>query len=656
MPVTITNNNYVAGISQEVNTVTVGMASSFDASAAALLAAGEASAFADSASTSADAAALYAPAYYNDLTDLLSSSTSWPVGTRLNIRTGEVYDVVSSGEDLTTAAGVKLYAQPLPAEYTDRQFNPASDGVTDDTEVYQRIAAHIPNGKTLRIVGAGRRVISDKVTFSQENLNIICDTGVEFFQKSGTQTLDQLFEFSGDYLQIFGGKWSGNVAGNTSYTGRGELIRVSGDSATLSGVQIDGVQDVPYATGIYLTGDFVKLRDITTFNTGLNAIRSWAKHIDVDGLSMFGIYGASAHGFAQDGDSSHILKRAILRNIYAESLTATATEAVLFDNDGNQGGSVLIDGLIVNFPNMSGPDAIKFAYLDDVTLKGLRGSHAGSALYKTTLRIQQDVARLYLDDCIFPGNINFDITNDCNVTVSGSCIFGNEIVVAGGIEDFKGSLSVSDGAVFKNVQTSAITTSIDATDFKANLGRLHLHGAVGYTPNVVKSTAHSVSGTGRRLGAGQITIREPLSVTGTMKSRPINGRWIGLSETQDASCAQAGDRVFLCSASDFPPRDSEGWQLGDVLRNRSATPGATPAEYRCTTAGAACKTAWVGSTAYSIGSWVYNGLVVYKCVTSGTSAPTGGPTGVGTGIVDGTVVWDRVDSLAIFKGISSISA
>jgi hypothetical protein len=49
--------------------------------------------------------------------------------------------------------------------------------------------------------------------------------------------------------------------------------------------------------------------------------------------------------------------------------------------------------------------------------------------------------------------------------------------------------------------------------------------------------------------------------------------------------------------------------------------------------------AWVGSTAYTLGQYRYNGANIYKVTTGGTSASSGGPTGTGTGISDGTVTW-----------------
>lgn len=179
--------------------------------------------------------------------------------------------------------------------------------------------------------------------------------------------------------------------------------------------------------------------------------------------------------------------------------------------------------------------------------------------------------------------------------------------------------------------------------------------ATGYTPAIINQTGLTTAGTTRRVVAGAVTIGKPISVEGTMKSLEVDGRWVGLSETQDAAVAQAGDRVFLVGNSDFPPRDSERWKRADVIRKRVPAAGAV-AEMMCITPGASTATAWAGTTAYALGAWVYNGANVYACTTAGTSAGAGGPTGTGTGIVDGTAVWAYVDVRAVFKNTVTAAA
>lgn len=74
---------------------------------------GAAAASAAAAAASAAAAALYAQAYYDDPPAFLSSPTVWASGTRINARTGEVWEIVSSGEDFThPVSGIKVKAIP----------------------------------------------------------------------------------------------------------------------------------------------------------------------------------------------------------------------------------------------------------------------------------------------------------------------------------------------------------------------------------------------------------------------------------------------------------------------------------------------------------------------------------------------------------------
>lgn len=96
------------------------------------------------------------------------------------------------------------------------------------------------------------------------------------------------------------------------------------------------------------------------------------------------------------------------------------------------------------------------------------------------------------------------------------------------------------------------------------------------------------------------------------------------------------------------------WLNGDICYNTAPTASGTIG-WVCTTAGTANNTAWVTSTAYTVGQQINYNSKVYQCTTAGTSGSTP-PTGTGSSITDGTVVWKYVDVLAIFKTFGNISA
>lgn len=75
----------------------------------------------------------------------------------------------------------------------------------------------------------------------------------------------------------------------------------------------------------------------------------------------------------------------------------------------------------------------------------------------------------------------------------------------------------------------------------------------------------------------------------------------------------------------------------------------------CTTAGTANSTAWVASTAYTVGKQVNVNNNVYECTVAGTSGTTA-PSHTSGEAVDGTVTWKYIDLLAIFKGFGTIDA
>lgn len=55
-------------------------------------------------------------------------------------------------------------------------------------------------------------------------------------------------------------------------------------------------------------------------------------------------------------------------------------------------------------------------------------------------------------------------------------------------------------------------------------------------------------------------------------------------------------------------------------------------------------TAWVALTLYTVGSYVTNGGLYYRCTVGGLSASAGGPSGTLSTIADGTVIWSYAGS------------
>ena len=99
------------------------------------------------------------------------------------------------------------------------------------------------------------------------------------------------------------------------------------------------------------------------------------------------------------------------------------------------------------------------------------------------------------------------------------------------------------------------------------------------------------------------------------------------------------------------------YAVGDRVEHTAPAPSGFSG-WVCTTAGGSVSAAWAGTTAYTLGTWVSSGSVVYECTTAGTSggtAPT--PPGVGLTVVDGSVTWtQRATAIAAWKTAGAISA
>lgn len=103
-----------------------------------------------------DAAETYAPAYYKDMDALLAATTVWPVGTRLNARTGEVLDVVAAGtgdyDHPVSGIGLDVVTRNVPTAWRAVVDGIADDAVALNAWLYgqERRQAFASGGVTVR--------------------------------------------------------------------------------------------------------------------------------------------------------------------------------------------------------------------------------------------------------------------------------------------------------------------------------------------------------------------------------------------------------------------------------------------------------------------------------------------------------------------------
>jgi hypothetical protein len=76
----------------------------------------------------------------------------------------------------------------------------------------------------------------------------------------------------------------------------------------------------------------------------------------------------------------------------------------------------------------------------------------------------------------------------------------------------------------------------------------------------------------------------------------------------------------------------------------------------CVVSGMSVSGGWAASTAYAVGARVSNDTNVYEVTAAGTSASSGGPTGTGGAISDGTVTWQYLSPLAVWRSHSAIAS
>jgi len=630
--------------------------------------------------------------------------------------TGSVLGDVTTDIDYTnsaTGAVERTLQSKLEDTVSVVDFGADPTGLTDSVSSFNTMIAALSNGGTVHIT-SGTYLLGSGIEFTQDDLTIIMDQGAVLYQADGTQTIDSLITISGDRVKWVGGTISANSAGNATYAGRGESLRWSGDYGKASDIYFNESHDSVFSVGLFARGSYGNFDKIHVVDAGNFSIRDNGDHNRFTNLIMDEFY---SKGFVRDytiggGASTYTY----VHIQYARTTSDYGLQVVLFDQDGTQCGTCVVEFGYVSAPNMTGADLFKFAYMDSVTVRGFRGNHAVVDAHRTTMRLQQSIKKVTIDDCIFPGNLNYGPTVECDTVIKGGTVICDKMESSVGIDEIAGSLTVEDGCSINNVQQSAISIDADFPESKVNLGRINYHGAAteawssttlyqlgvwkyngsnvyvcttagtsagsggptgtgediadgtcvwnyveavaAYTPSIVKPLPFI--STPEKMRAGNITIREPLSSTGTITNRADNGSWITGLDKHDAGCAQMGDRVFLVGGDDFPPREVANIKDGDIFRKRNPSAGDPVAEYWCTIAGAgSTKTGgWEGGNEYNVNDWVTSDtspINVYVCTTGGEAGSTA-PTGEGEDIDDGECVWDYVGRMAEFKAVGSVAS
>lgn len=579
-------------------------------------------------------------------------SRVFPVGTRISSRTGEAWEVVSTGAFFNhPVSGIGLKVIPVIGFYNDHAFFAFGAG-EDETAQWLAMAASVPAASSLRI-SAGNHVISAGVNFTQNYLVVSFDRGAWVKQASNTPAINTLLRFSGDLGRLVAPSIDANISGNPAYTGRGEVLEIAGMGWCVEDLVIQGSQKgTGFGTALYLTGSSNRIVRASAYSTGDNAIRNRGDFNVYENIRLFDWAG---HGWVQDASVSGVPQTYTrVSGLIARTSSTTATEGLLVDPDLVQAGQIDVSDVFIESTANTHANVLKFVYVRQVNLSNVTCRHAAGPL-NCSLRLQEKVDKLSIHNCRLDGQIAFGGNDPCDTVITGASVITEKYSAGVSILGVNGSLTVGDGVSVLNIGTAVCSTSANPALGNATvirLGKLILHG-VGTLPCMVQMPNYSVVQRGR-IRAGQVSVATPLRVTGTMRTLRKDGRWLGLSDAQDAACRQGDDFQFLAANSDLPPRESEGWVPSWTVRRRSPA-GSTSPGLVCTVGGASGATAWAANTAYALHAWAANGGNVYVCTAAGTSAASGGPTGTGTGISDGTAVWDFVDTAAVFKAISSLA-
>jgi hypothetical protein len=144
-----------------------------------------------------------------------------------------------------------------------------------------------------------------------------------------------------------------------------------------------------------------------------------------------------------------------------------------------------------------------------------------------------------------------------------------------------------------------------------------------------------------------------------------DARWLQLIDY----CAQYGVAVYpnLCTTEDFDAFSNGDYQNATVTASVVTTAALLSTRPNVLAFDlfqegfSYTGRIWAASHYYSVGTYVNNNGISYRCETAGTSASSGGPTGTGSSISDGSVVWSHfgtaflpADALAMFAAVRAV--
>jgi hypothetical protein len=375
---------------------------------------------------------------------------------------------VQSGDD---AFWLKIRADNT---YFPSDFGSAGEGVSDSTAAWLAMAAAIPAGA--RVIVSGTHILSSLVTFSQSNLEFVFIGDSWIKQKDGTQTLDNLVLFSGANGRLINPGINGNAFGtiadmqgagngNPSYTGRGEVVIISGDNWYIQNARLTGSRPgIPSGTGlaandnlasvITLRGNNIWVNGFYSFNTGYTVIRVRGKDIKINDFKAIEW---QCKAIADDGDSAlRPNATTMVENGYLTTTVTTQLEGVMADPQAiGKLGKFVMRNIYINAPNAVAVDICKFAYVSEVIMENVVLTHgSGTAI---SFRLQESVNKLTLRDCVFDGSIAFSSgTVDCICAIEGSTELGKVYESTNLILNFRGALKIADGVKLSNYTQFAV--------------------------------------------------------------------------------------------------------------------------------------------------------------------------------------------------------
>jgi hypothetical protein len=334
-----------------------------------------------------------------------------------------------------------------------KDFGAVGDGVTDDTAAIQAAldasrSVYIPDGT----------YITDALTTTQTN-DIF---GFGTLKLKANASGDWVLALSHDSSTVSGITIDGNRSGHSSYSGRGEGLRISAEDCLVDGVT---AQNTPIGGSgntffINTSANRTRIVNSTSYNAGYSGFRNRGNFTVLKNIVSI--------DWEQKGvNCDYVCDSFVVDTYYCESSKANSgMDGLLIDPDLNGNVKFFYAKNVYHAgqENAVTANATKIAYVDYAVYENCVIKQTSTAF--ASARVQNTASYIEYKNCSFDGHINFDCPIDRLIV--DNCILNKIRQGLAAIED----IEAANTQILNSTLYTGSETAIDVN----TVGKMYING------------------------------------------------------------------------------------------------------------------------------------------------------------------------------------